>query len=362
MSERNVKDMAINFAEKYEKQIVKFYTHESYIQGRVNRNYNWDGVRAISVYTPITQELGIYDRTASTSRFGEIQELQNTIQRMELTQEPCFNIAIDRGNYNDTQLWAKAGEMMQTQLAEQNIPQMDKYAFRKWAEHAGLIDTVTATSKTDIVEKMMDGATAMSNKLVPNEKRYVYIPWTNYNQLRLSTEFIGCDPLAVKSLTKGTVGTLANMEVCAVPDVYLPAGVQFMITQKKSVLAPLKIQTHRILDEHPYVDGWVLQGRDYYDAFVLDTLKDGVYVAVTSDGRVADPTAQITTNQCTITATGGATAYYTTDGSDPRNESNPARKAYSASFPVEEGATVKFYQTKEGLLPSNVVEKTNGGA
>jgi hypothetical protein len=348
----------INLAEKYSKQIVEKFTKNSYVMGRVNTDFDWDGVRALTVYTPVTQELNDYNRLASRDRFGVLKEMEDTIQRLVLDQDKSFNIGIDRGNYNDQQMTKRAGKMMNIQIAEQKVPAMDKHALGEWAKHAGLIETVTASTKTDVVEQIVNGGVAMDNALVPDEGRVCYIAASVYGKVRLSPEFIGCDTLAKQSLAKGTVGTISGMEVVKVPDAYLPKGVQFMITHKRTVLAPVKIKTCRILQQHPDLDGWALQGRFYCGAFVLAARKEGVYVAVTAAGRVADPTVTIASNKATVTVATGATAYYTLDGSDPRN-ADGTRQAYSAAVDVPAGATIKVYQEAEGKLPSNVVEKVN---
>lgn len=69
----------------------------------------------------------------------------------------------------------------------------------------------------------------------------------------------------------------------------------------------------------PGISGNLVEGRFYYDLFVYGHKADGVYVDVTTGGSVtvlAAPT--IAKAGGAITAAEGATAYYTTDGTDPR--------------------------------------------
>ncbi|MBQ5514955.1 MAG: hypothetical protein IIT84_04640, partial [Oscillospiraceae bacterium] len=63
--------------------------------------------------------------------------------------------------------------------------------------------------------------------------------------------------------------------------------------------APQKIETYRILEEHPNIDGAVVQGRLLHDCFVLDAQANGIVVcgvATAANGggysyeRVIDPT------------------------------------------------------------------------
>lgn len=335
--EREVKkNMAINLVTQYEKQMVKEFTHESFIDGGVSNRYSWDGNNTIVLTTPVFQEPVDYDLSSNvieSSRFGQLTDLEDKIQRITFDQSKAFNKAIDLDYASDQQYKKKAGEMIKEQFMTKMVPLRDKNAFSKWASHAGIIVTVTSgdLAKTKIAETLSNALIAMDNALVPSENRTIYLAASNYGKLRLCPEFIEVDNLANTSLTKGTVGTFMAATVKKIPDIYLPAGVQFMICYKESVVAPVKIKTMRILKEHPDVDGAVLQGHHKYVSDVVAAIKDGVYVAVLAENRVADPTVSISAHSATVNVASGATAFYTLDGSDPRDADNPERKAYSTA-------------------------------
>ena len=59
-----------------------------------------------------------------------------------------------------------------------------------------------------------------------------------------------------------------------------------------------------------------------------------------------------------ICDTEGAEIWYTTDGSDPMESTNPNRQRYSDKFTVSGTTTVKAYAKKDGMFPSSVKEKT----
>lgn len=270
--------MAINLASKYSDKIAEQYSANSFINNaNINNEYDFHGVKSLTVYTPTTVELGTYNRTAAANRFGTPTEMQDTTQTLELTQDISFALTIDRGNNEDQMLIKEAGKMMNLQIKERAVPAMDKYSFGKWIDGAGLSDQVTPTAES-IVDQIFAGATQMDNNLVSSENRILYITATNYNLLRLSNEFLAVDNLAVKALSKGMVGEIADMKVIKVPDSYL-TGAHFLITQKQAVLRPVKIKTTRILKEVAGIDGSVLEGRFYYDAFVLTAKNKGVYAA-----------------------------------------------------------------------------------
>jgi hypothetical protein len=274
--------MAINLATKYSNQIAAVFTKASYTAGNYSDDYSFDGVKSVNVWTPQTVELSDYDRTKASDRFGATVEMQDTLQTLTLSQEKGFSISIDRGNDNDQMMTKRSGKMMTLQINEQVVPCLDKYCLKTWADNAGQSVTVAAPTKTNITGLVLDAAAALDNALVPDDNRIIYIPVTNYSLLRQSPEFVGLEGLGVKAISKGEVGGIANMKIVKVPDSYLPDGVAFLATYKKSVLHPVKLQTARILTEDRHVDGCLLQGRWYYDAFVLDAKKMGVYVAKVS--------------------------------------------------------------------------------
>lgn len=273
--------MAINLASKYSDKIAEQYSANSFInKDNINNEYDFHGVKSLTVYTPTTVDLGTYDRNAASNRFGTPTEMQDTTQTLELTQDISFSITIDRGNNEDQMLIKEAGRIMGIQQKEKVIPMMDKYTLSQWIAKAGTTKQVTPDKDT-IVSLIMDAATQLDNDLVSADGRIMYISSSNYNLLRQSSEFLAVDILAAKALSRGMVGEIADMKVIKVPDSYL-SGAHFLITHKDAVLRPVKIKTARILKDVPGLDGALLEGRYYYDAFVLDAKKKGVYAATSA--------------------------------------------------------------------------------
>lgn len=96
----------------------------------------------------------------------------------------------------------------------------------------------------------------------------------------------------------------------------------------------------------------LLEGRQYYDCFVLGAKSMGVYAEVnTGSGGGVVLAAPAVTAAGAVTVAEGATAFYTTDGTDPRY--SLTAKAGS-SITAAKGAVMKVYQTAEGKYPSPV--------
>ena len=173
--------------------------------------------------------------------------------------------------------------------------------------------------------------------------------------VRLSAEFQGVDTLADRALEKGCVGTIADMKCIKVPDRYFPEGVYFIIAYRGSVIFPCKLKTARILTDVQGIDGAVLEGRNYFDAFVIGAKADDVYVAADASIVAATPTVSVSGGSATATSTtSGATIRYTVDGSDPRY--SKSAQTYTGAVTLEEGQVLRAFAQKDGMLPSGVGE------
>ena len=346
--------MAINLAGKYEKKIAEKFTRSSFVAPNASDDFSFEGVRSVSIYTPQTVGINDYVREG-LNRFGTPNEMQDEVQVLTLSQDKGFSITIDRGNNSDQMMVKNAGRMLNMQIAERVVPFMDQYALNAFAHQAGQIKGVQAPSKETIVGMIFDGAYALDNALVPEDGRVLYLPACYYNMVRLSAEFQGVDALAGRALEKGCVGTIADMKCIKVPDRYFPEGVYFIIAYRGSVIFPCKLKTARILTDVQGIDGAVLEGRNYFDAFVIGAKADGVYVAADESIVAAVPEVSLSDSTATVTSqTSGATIRSTVDGSDPRY--SKTAQTYPAPVALGDGEVLRAFSEKTGMLPSGVSE------
>jgi len=282
--------MAINLATKYESKMALVYTRKSLLQGKTNEEYSWDGVNSIHVYTPVTQPLNDYVKSG-TWRYGSPAELQDTQQEMAITLDKSFSITVDRGN-NDDQMHAKrSGEVVNAQVGEQVTPFFDKYALIKWAKEAGQTSSVTAAvTKDTVLDMFIDAHSKFFNAAIPvnGKEQYAYVSAATYAKLLRNPEFISADSLNKDLLTNGVVGKCMGFLVVETPDDYLnyydaDAGkaylVQALFVNKKSVVAPTKLNELFIRNDVPGISGTLIEGRYRGDAHVLDAFEKGVLVA-----------------------------------------------------------------------------------
>lgn len=347
--------MSVNLHEKYSKEIQTSFTRESLIHAHLSRNYDFTGVRTVNVVTPITVPMVDYTRSGP-NRYGDPEEMQDIVQELMLSQDKSFSMTIDKGNYMDQDGTKAAGKMLALQIAEQAVPLMDTYCFNKLAHEAGKIvpNSEELTNKT-ICSRITKGTTFMDNAEVPAEDRVLYLNPETYALLRTSDEFMRCDSLLNKSLSKGQVGTYDGMAVVKVPNSRWPNGVNFMIVHKSAACAPVKLNDTKLHQDPPGISGNLLEGRQYYDLFVFGAKANGVYVEVNeNEVEVMEP-VEIESNGV-MTATGDAQIKYTTDGSDPRY--SKSAKIGTQSDVTSEKTVIRAYAFKDGAFSSDVTERT----
>ena len=363
--------MAINLATKYSDKIAEKFTHESIVQGKCSTEWDFSGVKTIVIYTPQTVPYEDYTRSG-TSRYGTPTDMQDTIQELSMTQDKSFSLVIDKGNNSEQMMIKNAGKMMALQTKEQAVPMVDKYALSVFANKAGKIVASsnaltptrnTATDKNSVLSAIMDAETYMTDNLVPEGNRYLYIAGKTYNILRQADEYLKLEGTGVKAIEKGVVGEIAGFKVVKVPTSYLPTGVNFIACYKNAVLLPYKIKDAKIHQDPPGISGALLEGRSLFDAFVIGERANGIYVhAYTGSGGAsvqATPAVAISSHAVTITSEGATEIKYTNDGSDPRY--SPTAETYSsdAKPTTVAGQTIRAYAIKTGSLPSGIGEATD---
>lgn len=277
--------MAINLASKASPKVVERFKMASCTEGIFSSEYDWTGVATVKVYTVDTLPLNTYNKSATTGpRFGTLTEVGDTVQEMTVTDDKSFNGAIDKGN-NTAQLQIKAAsKILRRQTDEVIIPYVDKYRLGKLAAGAGTVKNSVSLTKTNALDTILTAGAAMSNLLVPKSGRVLYIGETEAIKIKLADQVVGVDKLAEKVIVNGVIGTIDGMQVRIVPDSYMPENAVFLIVTKNCACAPKKIETYRILDQHPDIDGHVVQGRLLHDCFVFETKKNGIYLASSSAG------------------------------------------------------------------------------
>lgn len=267
--------MAINYAEKYSSAVDERFTKASVTQAAFNQDYDWDGVSTVNVYSITTAPLNDYQMTGD-NRYGTPDELGTTIQSMTLTQDKSFTFTVDRRNYADTMMTMEAGRALRRQVDEVMIPTIDKYRIARLVAGAGT--TSASTPITAAYDAFLTGITTLLNNKAPLTGTFAFIGSNFYKNIRLDGAFIQASDIAQQMLVTGQVGMVENIPLIFVPNDYLPAGVEFIISNRIAAVGPVKLTEYKTHDNPPGINGWLIEGRVYYDAFVLNNKNKAIYV------------------------------------------------------------------------------------
>lgn len=271
--------MAVNYATKYQPKVVEQFKTESKTDSAAGKEYSFVGAKTIVVQTINTVPLTPFQRDAAGNRFGEIHNLGDTKQELTMTKDYGFGFSIDAGDASDSAIEWSAGKALRRQIDIEVIPFIDKERLKAWAAGATEFDIASATLDPETLYKEILLAQAqMTDALVPEVDRTIYIPTKNFVLLKQNSSFVGVDSLGKEILTKGALGMVDGAVVKPLPETWLPSGVEFLIKYKGTTVDPVKLQNYHIRKDAQGYDGPVVEGRVYFDSFVLETKKAGLVV------------------------------------------------------------------------------------
>lgn len=269
--------MAINFAQKYASTIDERFKLGAVTTPAVNMDYDFTGVKTVKVYSIPTVSLGDYERSG-VSRYGTPTELQDSVQEMTVSRDRSFTFTIDRGN-DAEQMGAKnAGLALQRELDEVVIPEIDIYRLGKICTGAGHVSAVTPITSSNAYEAFLDATNVLAENKVNINGMVAYISPAYYKCIKLDASFIKNSEMGQNMLLKGQIGCVDGISLILVPSSYLPSGVGFVLTHPVATCSPVKLSEYKIHDNPPGINGWLVEGRVNYDAFVLDNKKNAIYV------------------------------------------------------------------------------------
>ncbi len=272
--------MAINYATLYQPKVAERFKKASLTDAACGHDYKFVGAKTIVVQSVNTVPMNDYDRNAAGNRFGAVTNLGDTKQEMQMGEDKSFAFAIDAGDQSDQAIEKSAGKALRREIDEVVVPYVDQRRFAKWAEGAG---SVLGAGSTKLTKSTIHGAIielggGMSNALVPEEGRTLYIPIRNYILLVQADAVISLEKMGQQAVQKGEVGIIDRNKVVPVPDGWFPEDVEFMIKYKNCTVDPVKLANYYIRKDAQGYDGPVVEGRTYFDSFVLDAKKAGVGV------------------------------------------------------------------------------------
>lgn len=276
--------MTINYASTFDEKVDERFAKEALSTGIINQDFDFTGVDTVKVYSIPTAGMNDYALTGNT-RYGTAAELENNVQTLTLTKDRSFTFTIDKRSVQDTMGTLEAGKALARQLVEVVVPEVDKYRFAKVVAGAdadeGHVKT-GAVTKNNAYEAVLDGQVKLTDAFVPEEGRKLHVSPEFYKLIKLDPSFVKNSDLGQEVAFKGQVGAIDGLPVILTPTSRLPENVAFIIAHPIATTSPVKLEDYKIHDNPPGINGYLVEGRIRYDAFVLDSKKKAIYVHKTA--------------------------------------------------------------------------------
>jgi hypothetical protein len=277
--------MAVNFASKYAAQVDERFRLGSLTEAIINNNFDWLGVKTVKIFSRNLATLNDYSKTGS-NRYGTPDELGNAEQEMTITQDKSFTYTIDAASEQDTNGTMEAAATLAENIDNLVIPAMDAYRLSVLAAKAPTEGT--HTKKSHIITKAVTNANAYEEFLAcqeildddkaPQGGRIAVVTPAYLNKIKLDDHFTKPSDVRQNIAMNGFAGDIDGVPVIKVPTSYMPANVDFIITNPIVCPSPVKLQEFKINYNAPGISGALVEARVRYDAFVLDKKADAIAV------------------------------------------------------------------------------------
>lgn len=272
--------MSVNYAEKYADIIDEELSKASLTDKATNKDYDFDGVNKVNVYSIPTVPLNDYDMTAESNRYGTPTELGNDVQSLELKQDKSFTFSIDRRNATDTMMAMSAAKALARQIKDVVTPTIDKYRIQKFTEgaHTEHVKEENLTNET-AYSAFLEGSMVLFDAKVPTSGRIAFVTPAFYKMIKLDKNFVSSGDKGQELAINGAVGKIDNTTIIVAPTDYFVAGTNFIICHPMAMTSPIKLADYKQHENPQGINGWLVEGRIYFDAFVLNKKKKAIYVS-----------------------------------------------------------------------------------
>lgn len=271
--------MAVNLASKYSKKVDERFSLESLTENiGLNKSYDWNGVKSITVYSIDTAPMNDYERQG-LQRYGTPEELGDTTKDYILSKDRSFTFTIDRGNHTEQLMVKEAGKALARQIREVVVPEIDAYRIATWSAAAianGKTKEATIT-KDNAYAEFLEAQEALDEAKVPIRGRICFATPKYINLIKQDPTFVQASDIAQKMLINGQVGEIDGVRIIKAPSTYFPANHNFVLLHPSCSVSPKKLEDYKIHNNPPGINGWLVEGRQIYDCFVLEAKKDAVF-------------------------------------------------------------------------------------
>lgn len=112
---------------------------------------------------------------------------------------------------------------------------------------------------------------------MPDAGRVAFCSYKFANLLKQDSSFMKYSNLSQEMVVKGIMGEVDGVKIVKVPASRLPEGCSFILTHPIATVAPRQLHEYKVHTDPVGISGWVCEGRELFDAFVLNNKADAVY-------------------------------------------------------------------------------------
>lgn len=143
--------------------------------------------------------------------------------------------------------------------------------------NGGTPATPTAITAENAYSSFLTMMEYFADNKVPQNNINVWVSPAFYSFLKLDNSFILASDLGQKMLVNGQVGEIDGARIIRVPSTYLPENTAFIGAHPAATVFADKLEDYKTHDNPPGINGWLVEGRVIYDAFVLTSKLKAVY-------------------------------------------------------------------------------------
>ena len=148
----------------------------------------------------------------------------------------------------------------------------------------------------------------LDNAKVPQGGRFAIVKPAFLNFLKQNDNFIKQSDMSQEIAISGVVGEVDGVMIVKAPASYFPEGIHCILTNYMVMPSPVKLQDYKIHQDPPGINGWLVEGRIRYDAFILDEKADAISVIANSGASTGD---SVTVSPSTASVAVGGTVTLT---------------------------------------------------
>lgn len=268
-----------DYAKKYSGKVDERFKAEAKSEGAVNHDYDFVGAKTVKVYNVGVSGMNDYGRSGA-NRYGNVDDLDVTSQEMTMKKDRSFTFAIDKMDEDETAGALNAGKALARQIKEVVIPEVDTYRFSEILKNAGTEKVQASLTKTNIYDEITAATEVQEENEVPLAGREINVTPATFKLMKQSPDIVLDTEIGQEMRARGVVAMVDDMPVVRVPASRLGANVHFIVTHSMAAPSPVKLAEYKIHTDAPGISGSLVEGRVYYDCFVLNNKKKAIYACV----------------------------------------------------------------------------------